>query len=93
VDHEKLIQTRVPKLTDADLSRFLLDCVYAPELQVSTWSDSKPTELLAACQRLKIDVEALRADSLKAKAPKKNASFKLPAALRQRMPRLARKGK
>jgi hypothetical protein len=86
VDHEKLIQIRVPKLTDAELSRVLLDCVYAPEFQVSTWSDSKPTALFAACKRLKIDVEALRVDSLQAKAPKKNASFKLPAALRQRMP-------
>ena len=93
VDHQKLIQTRVPKLTDAELSRFLLDCVYAPELQVSTWSDSKATELFAACKCLKIDVEALRVDSLQAKAFKKKASFKPPAALRQRMPRLPRKGK
>jgi ParB/RepB/Spo0J family partition protein len=78
-------EQRVPKLNDAALARFMLDCSYAQELRVFTWSDGKPELLLAAAKRLKIDPEKIRKDlaaaaSAKAKKPAPAKASKKKAA-------------
>jgi ParB/RepB/Spo0J family partition protein len=95
LEHQKISETQIPKLTEAEVIRFILDCVYAPELQVSPWGESEPSGLLAACERLKIDVQALRAGALQTPASKKKSasSSELPRALRQRMPNVRQKRK
>jgi len=58
--HDSEARSHLPKLTDRDLVRFLLDCVLVIDLTVSTWSDGKPQLLLAAARRLEIDAESIR---------------------------------
>jgi hypothetical protein len=63
VHHEEAAGSRIPKLSDADLARFLLDCVLVSELHVSAWvKNDKPERLLAAAKKLRTDVEAIRKD-------------------------------
>jgi ParB/RepB/Spo0J family partition protein len=63
---------------DAQIARFFFDLVFVKDLQVSTWSDDKPTLLLATAKKLKVDPERIRrqlnADSIpkaKKKTPRK----------------------
>jgi ParB/RepB/Spo0J family partition protein len=59
--HDEAARTRVPKLSDAELSRFLLDCVLVSDLYVSPWvKDDSPTRLLAAAKKVRVDAEAIR---------------------------------
>ena len=60
LEHDAMAAKHLPKLTDPELARFLLDCVYVGELQVSPWSDGKPEGLLSAAQRLGVEVELIR---------------------------------
>ena len=60
----------IPKLTAADLSKLLLDCIFVSELAVSTWSDRKPEKLFAAAKRFKVNVEQVRRTQNAATIPK-----------------------
>lgn len=82
-------EQRVPKLNDAALARFMLDCSYAQELRVFTWSDGKPELLLAAAARLKIDPEKIRKDLAAAAASK----AKKPTPAKASKKKAARKAK
>jgi ParB/RepB/Spo0J family partition protein len=62
VDYDKPFLAKVQDLKLSELARLLLDCVLAVELQVSTWSDSKPEQLLAMAKRYKIDADKIRKD-------------------------------
>lgn len=78
-NYRKAAVALIPKLSGAEMSRLLFDCIFVSDLQVSTWSDAKPEKLFAAAKRFKVNVEQLRrqinADSIpkakkKAKAKK-----------------------
>jgi len=80
-DYKKTAGDKIPKLTDAELSRFLLDCCYVDELSVGTWSNDQPDLMNAAARRLRIDAKKIRADldslrKSKAKPAKKAAKKK-----------------
>jgi ParB/RepB/Spo0J family partition protein len=60
----------VPKLSGAEMSVLLFDCIFVSDLAVSTWSDAKPQKLFAAAKRFKINVEALRRAQNAAAIPK-----------------------
>jgi len=72
VHHDHVAGARIPKLPNADLTRFLLDNVLVSELHVSAWVSSKPERLLAAARKSRIDVEALRKASESDASPQKN---------------------
>jgi ParB/RepB/Spo0J family partition protein len=101
VQHEAVAGARIPKLTDAELTRFLLDGVFVSDLHVSAWINSKPERLLAAAKKHRIDVEAIRKASdvssatpqktLLPTSPKAATKKKLPKAIRPSSRRLARK--
>ena len=62
--HSDVARSRIPKLSDTELCRFLLDCVFVPELYVSAWvKEDRPERLLGAAKKLGIDVDALRKES------------------------------
>lgn len=58
--YEKAAAAAIPKLSGADMSKFLFDCIFVSELQVSTWSDAKPVKLFDAAKQFKVNVEAVR---------------------------------
>lgn len=75
-DHRQIGKT-VAKLPAKELAGFINDCIFARELQVPTWSNSKPMKLLAAAKRHRVSVASVRASvqpkkrKLKKKAAKK----------------------
>ncbi|MEJ1961060.1 MAG: ParB/RepB/Spo0J family partition protein [Gammaproteobacteria bacterium] len=50
IHHDQVAGSRVPKLADGDLTRFLLDNALVSDLHVSAWVTSKPERLLAAAK-------------------------------------------
>jgi hypothetical protein len=62
------------------LQQFVNDCVYAREMQVSSWSNAKPERLLAAAKACKVNVAAVR----KSVQPKKKAGKKKVAKKKAR---------
>jgi ParB/RepB/Spo0J family partition protein len=78
-DYRKPVADGLAGLADAQLVRFLFDLVFVGDLQVHTWSDSKPTLLLSTAKKLKVDAEKIRKQLNAAsipKAPKKTANKK-----------------
>ena len=73
-DHRAIGKT-AQKLSEKDAATFINDCIFARELQVPTWSNSKPGRLLAAAKRHRINVAAVRA-SVKPKKKKKSTAKK-----------------
>ena len=76
-DHRQIGKT-IADLPEQDLTGFINDCIYARELQVPTWSDAKPTKLLEAAKKHRINVASVRASvrPKKSKAKKKAAKKK-----------------
>lgn len=50
----------MPTATAADVTKFLLDCALIGDVHASTWSTAKPTQLLAAAERVGLNVAKLR---------------------------------
>lgn len=50
----------MPTATIAEVTKFLLDCALIGEVHASTWSTAKPTQLLAAAERVGLNVAKLR---------------------------------
>jgi len=77
--YRKAAAEYVSKLSGADMSKLLFDCILVSDLQVSTWSDAKPQKLFDAAKRFKVNAEAVRrqlnADQIP-KAKKKAAARK-----------------
>lgn len=72
--YEKIdeLEKKLPKLSDAEISMLLLDCVHVGELKCGGYNDSKPEMLLAAAKKARIDIEAVRRElTPKPKAAKK----------------------
>ncbi len=76
LDPKGPLARRIPKMTDAELVRFLLDMSYAPELSVSTYSNDSARDLLAAAKRLRINADKIRREVTAAMAPKKSTKRK-----------------
>lgn len=70
-DHGAIGKT-IAQLPQKELPGFINDCIFARELQVPTWSDAKPTKLLAAAKRHRINVASVR----KSVQPKKKKTKK-----------------
>lgn len=70
VNYRKAAAAYIPKLSGADMSKLLFDCIFVSDLSVSTWSDEKPTKLFEAAKRFKVNVEALRRSLNAAQIPK-----------------------
>ena len=77
--HDEAARSRIPKLSDAELARFLLDCVDVNDLQVSAWSTDQAERLTGAAQRLRINVEAIRKEFAPEATPKKGNTLKASA--------------
>jgi hypothetical protein len=69
-DYRKAAAGYIAKLSGAELSKFLLDCIFVSDLQVSTWSNAKPEVLFAGAKRFKVNVEQLRRTLNAAQIPK-----------------------
>jgi ParB/RepB/Spo0J family partition protein len=69
-DYRKAAAELIPKLSGPDISKFFLDCTIVADLQVFTWSQDKPTALLAAAKRFKVNVEAVKRQLNAAEIPK-----------------------
>lgn len=59
-NYRKAVAAYIPKLSGAEMSKLLFDCIFVSDLSVSTWSDAKPTKLFAAAKRFKVNAEQLR---------------------------------
>jgi ParB/RepB/Spo0J family partition protein len=71
---DEIAARELPKVTEAELARFLFGLTIAKDLNVSSYSSEKPKGLLAAAQRFKVNADAIRKDLIaaeKAKADKK----------------------
>jgi len=90
--HDEAARSRIPKLSDAELARFLLDCVYVNDLQVSAWSTDQ-AERLTAAQRLRINVEAIRKESAPEAKTKKGNILKAPAVSKLAVRAARRRGR
>lgn len=85
-DH-RAVGKGIASMSDETAALFINDCIYARELQVSTWSNTKPERLLAAAADAGVDVKAVRKEvtpkpkkkAAKKKAAKKAARKKVPA--------------
>lgn len=80
---EKLTK-ELSEYSEAELVTFMLDCVFSSDLSVETYGTiGKPTHLLAAAKRLKIDPEKIRKQLAQEERPAKavpaKASKKKPA--------------
>lgn len=58
---ERLLE-RIPNMVDTELFGLLRDVMLIGETKKGPWSDSPPTELIAAAQRIGIDPERVRKD-------------------------------
>lgn len=56
----RAVGKNLDELSGNELELFICDCIFARELLVSTWSDSKPELLLAAAKELHVDAAAIR---------------------------------
>lgn len=79
--YEKIndLEKKLPKLTDAEIARLLLDCVHVGELRCGGYNDEKPELLIAAAKKARVDVDAIRKEltpQKKAKVAKKAKSKK-----------------
>jgi ParB/RepB/Spo0J family partition protein len=80
-DWSATVVTRTAKLDAGELTRFLITISLAPSLEVSTWSNTKPTELLEAAKRYGVSADRIRREVLaKARAKEK----KKPAPSRKK---------
>jgi ParB/RepB/Spo0J family partition protein len=74
IDTRKAAADGLSQLADAQVTKFFFDLVFVGDLQVNTWSDSKPTLLLSTAKKLGVNAEQIRkqlnADSIP-KAKKK----------------------
>ena len=69
-DYRKPVADGLALLPDAQITRFFFDLVFVGDLQVHTWSDSKPMLLLSTAKKLKVDVEKIRRQLNAASIPK-----------------------
>ena len=76
MEYHKTASTELAHLPDSLVTKFLFDLVFIGDLQVSTWSETKPTLLLNTAKKLGVNAERIRkqlnADSIP-KAKKKAA--------------------
>ena len=70
---------KIPELRGKALHALINDLIFATELQVPTWSTSKPEQLLAAAKKYGINAAAVR----RAVAPKKKKAKKKARARRK----------
>jgi hypothetical protein len=66
-------------ISNAELARFLLDCVSVNDLQVSAWSTDQAESLTSAAHRLRINVEAIRKKFASEAKNKNDNALKAPA--------------
>ena len=70
---------RITKLAGNELLRFVLDCALVGEVRSSAWDSSKPSGLLDAARRLRIDVESLRKSIIAGNESKKAETARKPS--------------
>lgn len=70
LDTHKPAADGIAGFDDAQIARFFFDLVFVKDLQVHTWSDEKPTLLLATAKKLKVDAERIRRQLNVAAIPK-----------------------
>lgn len=76
VDLVKPVEKLLFDLSDAELTRFLFDLVFIKDLQVYSHSSEKPTQLLAAAKKLKVNADKIRAELVAAAKPPKAVEHK-----------------
>lgn len=69
-DWEKPIVGMLAEAEDAQVARFLFDCVFARDLVVYNFSGNKPTMLLNTAKKLKVNADKIRAELVAAAKPK-----------------------
>ena len=69
-DYDAPVAAALSGYSDEELARFFFDLVFSRELQVHTWSSSKPTLLVNTARKLKIDPEKIRKDLQAVAKPK-----------------------
>lgn len=85
--------SKIAKLTDDELRRFVLDCALVGEIRVSTYDTRKAEKLLEAAKRCKVDIDGVRT-ALKAEQGAKKGRAVKPtggAVIAGRSPSAARK--
>lgn len=75
-DLVKPVEKLLAGLEDDQLTRFLFDLVFIKDLQVYTHSIEKPTLLLNAARKLKVNADKIRAELTAAAKPAKKAKGK-----------------